>query len=51
MEHRSQFIVLERAREIDQYGATPIDNDEAEIALNIAKKLVSLIEELWSLAK
>ena len=51
MRYRSQFIVLERAREVSQYGATLIDNDEAEIALNIAKKLVSLIEELWSLAK
>ncbi len=46
-ENRKEIIILERAREAGQYGVIEVDKEEAEITLDITKKIHRLINELW----
>ncbi|MCD6487912.1 MAG: HEPN domain-containing protein, partial [Desulfurococcales archaeon] len=48
--YRRDLIILERAREAGQYGSLSVDKEEAEIILNIAREVVRIAKELWSMA-
>lgn len=45
--NREKLIILERARAIGQYGSYPVDKDEAEIAVNIAREVLEIVERYW----
>ncbi|WP_245521862.1 HEPN domain-containing protein [Staphylothermus hellenicus] len=47
--NREKLIILERARIVGQYGASIVDHDEAEIAVNTAKEVLSVVEKLWKM--
>jgi len=45
--NRTKLIVLERCREAGQYGALPVDEEEARVALEAAREVVALAERAW----
>jgi len=44
---RAMLIILERCREAGQYSSTPVDYEEARIAVEAAREVVSLAERVW----
>lgn len=47
--NREKLIILERARIVGQYGASDVDRDEAEIAVNTAREVLGVVEKLWEM--